>query len=38
MPFGQMRVVDGDMVPDVEGTVVEGTVVEGTVVEGTVVD
>jgi hypothetical protein len=48
MPFGQMRVVDGEIVLDgatvvvdgmvVEGTVVEGTVVEGTVVEGTVVD
>src|SRR5262249_33267120 len=36
MPFGQMRVVDGETV--VEGTLVEGTVVEGTVVEGTVVD
>ncbi|HEY1290475.1 MAG TPA: hypothetical protein VGF58_19255 [Burkholderiales bacterium] len=36
MPFGQMRVVEGEIV--VEGTVVEGTVVEGTVVEGIVVD
>src|ERR1041384_5829930 len=36
MPFGQMRVVDGEMV--VEGIVVEGTVVEGIVVDcGTVV-
>jgi len=36
MPFGQMRVVDGEIV--VEGTVVEGTVVEGMVVDcGTVV-
>jgi hypothetical protein len=43
MPFGQMRVVDGEIVLDgvtvvVDGMVVEGTVVEGTVVEGTVVD
>src|ERR1051325_10042427 len=36
MPFGQMRVGDGEMV--VEGIVVEGTVVEGIVVDcGTVV-
>jgi len=42
MPFGQIRVVDGEMVVDgatvVDGRVVEGTLVEGTVVEGTVVD
>jgi len=31
MPFGQMRVVDGE-------TVVDGTLVEGIVVEGMVVD
>ena len=36
MPFGQIRVVDGEIV--VDGTLVEGTVVEGTVVDcGTVV-
>lgn len=42
MPFGQIRVVDGEIVVDgatvVDGMVVEGTLVEGTVVEGTVVD
>ena len=38
MPFGQMRVVDGEIPPDVEGTVVDGTLVGGIVVEGTVVD
>src|SRR3954468_13191425 len=42
MPFGQIRVVEGEIVVDgatvVDGRVVEGTVVEGTVVEGTVVD
>src|SRR6266850_1784340 len=36
MPFGQIRVVDGEIV--VDGMVVDGTVVEGTVVDcGTVV-
>src|SRR3954468_18278166 len=42
MPFGQIRVVDGEIVVEgatvVDGMVVEGTLVEGTVVEGTVVD
>ena len=43
MPFGHIRVVDGEIPPDgvtvvVEGTVVDGTVVEGTVVDGTVVE
>src|SRR3954465_4726733 len=43
MPFGQIRVVEGELVLDgapvvVDGRVVDGTVVEGTVVEGTVVD
>jgi len=42
MPFGQIRVVDGEIVVEgatvVDGRVVEGTLVEGTVVEGTVVD
>src|SRR4051794_11878614 len=42
MPFGQIRVVDGEIGVEgatvVDGMVVEGTLVEGTVVEGTVVD